>query len=95
MRVLLFLLAFFCAAPTAWAAHGITLYGDLKYKPGFTQFDYVNVDAPKGGTLKLSATATFDSMNPFILKGLAAPGISNYLYQTLMTPSVKPLPEST
>ncbi len=87
MRFVLFLLAFFCAAPTAWAAHGIALYGDLKYAPGFTQFDYVDVDAPKGGTLKLSATAAFDSMNPFILKGIAAPGIGNYLYQTLMTPS--------
>ena len=74
-------------APTAWAATGIALYGNLKYSENFRHFEYVNPDAPKGGTLKLSTTATFDSVNPFILKGLAAPGIAGFVYQTLMTPS--------
>ena len=79
----------FCIAAPALAApaHGIAQYGKLKYNPGFTHFDYVNPNAPKGGVMKLSAPATFDSMNPFILRGLAAPGVSNYIYQSLMTQS--------
>ncbi len=79
----------FCIAAPALAApaHGIAQYGKLKYNAGFTHFDYVNPNAPKGGVMKLSAPATFDSMNPFILRGLAAPGVSNYIYQSLMTQS--------
>ena len=72
---------------TAHAAHGIALWDDLKYQPGFAHFDYVNPDAPKGGTLKLSVSAAFDSVTPFILKGIGAPGVAGYVYQSLMTPS--------
>ncbi len=76
----------FCAA-TAHAAPGIALYGTPKYPAGFTHFNYTNPDAPKGGTLKLAITSNFDSLNPYILKGLAAPGLTNYVFQTLMVPS--------
>ena len=82
----LFLIASALALP-ARAAHGIALFGELKYKPGFTQFEYVNPKAPKGGEIKLSFTGGFDSLNPFILKGVAAPGVSGYVFQSLMTPS--------
>ncbi len=67
-------------------SHALSLYGDLKYGPDFTHFDYVNPDAPKGGTLKLSAIGTFDSTNPFILKGVPAAG-STMIYQTLLESS--------
>ena len=48
------------AATVAWAdgakpSHGISVFGDLKYPPGFTHFDYVNADAPKGGEFKLQS----------------------------------------
>jgi microcin C transport system substrate-binding protein len=86
-RISLLLLSLLSFAGVANAANGIALWGDLKYQPGFQHFDYVNPDAPKGGTLKLSTSAPFDSMNPFILKGVAAPGVSGYVYQSLMTPS--------
>ena len=90
MKVLLqyvsFLLALVASSP-AHAAHGVALWGELKYKHNFAHFDYVNPRAPKGGTLKLSYNASFDSTNPFILKGVAAPGIAGYVYQSLMTPS--------
>jgi len=66
--------------------HAISLYGTPKYPKGFHHFDYVNVHAPKGGTLKLASLTSFDSMNPYILKGLAAPGLSN-VYQSLMEAS--------
>ena len=52
----------------AWAAHGYALWGDLKYPDGFTHFDYVNPEAPKGGELRLVnnlRTSTFDKYNPF------------------------------
>ena len=57
----------------------------MKYGPGFDHFDYVNADAPKGGTLKMAAVGnSYDSFNPFIIKGVAAAGVSGYLYDTLM-----------
>ncbi|MEJ0010950.1 MAG: hypothetical protein WDN72_11120 [Alphaproteobacteria bacterium] len=92
MKVLLHFLVLPLVALTlqvcvAHADDSIAQYGAPKYKPGFTHFDYVNPDAPKGGTLKLSSTGSFDSVNPFILKGVAAPGIGNYVFQTLMQPS--------
>jgi microcin C transport system substrate-binding protein len=65
---------------------GIALYGDLKYKPGFTHFDYVNPDAPKGGAVKFNSIGTYDTFNPFTLKGVKAEGLG-YLFDTLMVAS--------
>jgi microcin C transport system substrate-binding protein len=64
-------------APAARPAHGLSIHGDLKYGPGFSHFDYVNPRASKGGSVTLSATGTFDNLNPFILKGVPAAGIGN------------------
>ena len=62
-----------CCALTAQAQHALTLYDDApKYPADFTHFDYVNPDAPKSGTLRLSGLNGFDSLNPFIPKGNAA-----------------------
>ncbi|MCX8506113.1 MAG: hypothetical protein ORN98_05820, partial [Alphaproteobacteria bacterium] len=47
----------------------LSLYGDVKYKPDFDHFDYVNPKAPKGGLVRMAGIGTFDSLNPFILKG--------------------------
>ena len=63
--------------------HGLSMYGDLKYAQDFTHFDYVNPDAPKGGALRLAAQGTFDNLNPYILKGVSAPGLS-LTFDTLM-----------
>src|SRR5881296_3872550 len=64
------------SAPGAGPAHGLSIHGDLKYGPGFTQFDYVNPRAPKGGSVTLPAIGTFDNLNPFILKGVPAAGLA-------------------
>lgn len=69
------------AAPDS--QHGIAMHGDLKYPPDFSHFDYVNPDAPKGGHFKESFIGTFDSLNPFIVKGTAAEG-TGLLYDSLM-----------
>ena len=62
--------------------HGIAMHGNPKYGPDFKNVDYVNPNAPKGGKVIFSSTGSFDTFNPFILKGTAAAGIDN-LYETL------------
>src|SRR3546814_18414204 len=59
-------------AQTIHKAHAIAMHGEPAYGPDFKHFDYVNPNAPKGGTLILSADGTFDTFNPFNAKGTAA-----------------------
>lgn len=66
--------------------HGIALHGTPKYPANFSAFSYVNPAAPKGGDIRLEAMGTFDSLNPFINKGIPAQGISN-IYDTLAVQS--------
>ncbi|MDJ0832676.1 MAG: extracellular solute-binding protein [Gammaproteobacteria bacterium] len=66
--------------------HGLAMHGDLKYPPGFTHFDYSNPNAPKGGKVNLSALGSFDSLNPFILKGRDANSLG-LVFDTLTTSS--------
>ena len=56
--------------------HGLSLFGELKYPPGFKHFDYVNPHAPKGGSVRLNAFGTFDNFNEVVagLKGTIAAG---------------------
>lgn len=65
-------------ATSAFAMHGVP-----KYEDGFKHFDYVNPDAPKGGKLVNEAMGTYDSFNPFILKGVKAAGVG-LIYDSLM-----------
>ena len=66
-------------------AHGFTLFGELKYGPDATHFDYVNPDAPKGGTYRFSFAASFDNLNPFIVAGNApVTSLPFIVYQSLM-----------
>lgn len=67
--------------------HGIAMHGAPKYPADFKHFDYVNPDATKGGELRLGAQGTFDSLNPFILRGSAA-GLSALIYDTLTVASL-------
>ena len=66
--------------------HGIAMHGDLKYPADFDHFDYTNPDAPKGGILKQWSLGTFDSFNPFIIKGTPEDNIG-MIYDSLMTKS--------
>lgn len=75
-------------APSGWAAGAQALGYDPKYPPGFGHFDYVNPDAPKGGELVLSSLGSFDTLNPFTLKGIGAAGLSELVFETLMAPSL-------
>ena len=51
-----------------------SLMGESKYGEDFKHYDYVNPDAPKGGTLNSVAAGTFDSFNPYIVRGSPAAG---------------------
>ncbi|WP_226343004.1 ABC transporter substrate-binding protein, partial [Pseudomonas putida] len=78
-----------CLSLPALAApqHALTLYDEPpKYPANFKHFDYVNPDAPKGGTFRQSSFGGFDSLNPFINKGVAAENIGS-IYDTLMRQS--------
>lgn len=70
---------------SAWQ-HGLSMYGDFKYAPNFKYFQYVNPNAPKGGIFKQAAIGSFDSLNPFIVKGNAAADI-NMIYDSLLKSS--------
>lgn len=67
--------------------YAIALHGTPKYPADFTHLDYVNPDAPKGGTLRVGAVGTFDSLNPFIVKGSPAAGL-NYMRSALVYESL-------
>ncbi|MFM0430313.1 extracellular solute-binding protein [Paraburkholderia aspalathi] len=72
------LVAGLLAAPEVQAVYAIAQYGEPKYPADFKHFDYVNPDAPKGGTLVLanpSRLTSFDKFNPFTLRGNSAPGV--------------------
>jgi microcin C transport system substrate-binding protein len=73
-------------------SHGISTFGDLKYGPDFVPA-YVNPDAPKGGEISESAFGTFDSVNPFTVKGNPAAG-SSLPYESLMTGTADTIGES-
>ena len=65
-------------------SHAIAMHGEPKYKNNFLNLDYVNPEAPKGGKVVYSSTGTYDTFNPFTLKGTAVAGIGN-LYESLTT----------
>jgi microcin C transport system substrate-binding protein len=78
----LFLLGIACSSQAA-PEHAITLYNEApKYPANFTHFDYANPDAPKGGIFRQAGFGGFDSLNPFINKGVPADDIG-LIYDTL------------
>jgi microcin C transport system substrate-binding protein len=76
------------AAEEVKPVHGVAMHGDVKYGPDFKHFDYVNPNAPKGGTLRLGIpSGTFDTLNPFTLRGVDAAGLGD-LFDTLTVASL-------
>jgi microcin C transport system substrate-binding protein len=68
--------------------HAFAAYGPPKYGPGFKHFDYVNPDAPKGGTLKLKnpdRRTSFDKYNPWTTRGNAPSGVLIWMVEGLAT----------
>lgn len=76
-----------CCAQAA-PQHALTLYNEApKYPANFQHFDFVNPDAPKGGTFRMAGFGSFDSLNPFISKGVPEQNIG-LIYDTLMAQSL-------
>ena len=81
LSVFLFLLPFKLAS--AEKVHGIAMHGTPKYSSNFTHLDYVNPNAPKGGTVKFGSYGSFDNLNRVAFKGSKAAGLG-YVNDTLM-----------
>ena len=71
-------------AAAAEPRHAIAMHGEPALGPDFKAFPYVNPDAPKGGTLVQGALGTFDSLNPLIVKGVAAISLRGYVVESLL-----------
>jgi microcin C transport system substrate-binding protein len=76
------------AGEPAWQ-HALSLFGEVKYPAGFTRFDYVNPEAPKGGMARQTLVGTFDNFNIAVagVKGSLASAVG-LVYESLMTPSL-------
>lgn len=86
--VRLLIIAALCAAPSAGASakpqHAIAMHGEPALPANFRRFDYVNPDAPKGGELRLGERGSFDSLNPFSVRGVAPRGVREWVFESLL-----------
>lgn len=80
----LFIICLITGSLEASAAPAVALGYQPRYSPGFQAFDYVNPQASKGGQLVLPALGSFDTFNPFTLKGDKENGINALTVETLM-----------
>jgi peptide/nickel transport system substrate-binding protein len=80
----LFALAVTATLAVAEPKHGIAMYGDPALPPDFVALPYANPDAPKGGRIVFGESGSFDSLNPFIVKGRAPAGLSALTVETLL-----------
>ena len=78
------ILGVLAAAAPSEAAHAIAMHGSPALPDGFASFPYANPDAPKGGRMVQGVLGTFDSLNPFIVQGLAVQAIRGYVVESLM-----------
>ncbi len=84
MRLIAFCTALLLATPAmAEPTYGLSLLGEPKLPADFTHFPDTNPDAPKGGSVALAAVGSFDSLNPFIIRGSPA-GAASRVWETLM-----------
>jgi peptide/nickel transport system substrate-binding protein len=72
------------AADAGEARHGIAMHGEPALPAGFTRLPYADPSARNGGRLVQGVLGTFDSLNPFIVKGIAPPSIRGYVVESLM-----------
>ncbi len=85
-----------CTAAVVWGmpspayaqpAPAIAMHGEPKYQLSFNNFDYADPNAKRGGKISFATVGTFDSLNPLIVKGVAALGIRKHVYESLMARS--------
>ncbi|MCW8932985.1 MAG: extracellular solute-binding protein [Gammaproteobacteria bacterium] len=86
--ILLIFSFFFFISKSAFSDYAIAYGYTPKYPKNFSNFDYVNPGAPKGGHLDLNGSRTFDRLNPYLLKGVSADGVDGLIFETLMEQSL-------
>ena len=89
MKIVLFLILTFFSQnllSKTNISHAISMHGEPKYKDNFLSVDYIDINSLKGGSIVRSSIGTYDSFNPFILKGTSAAGVG-ILFETLTTGS--------
>lgn len=84
LTILLLTLGLSVRGAGAEEAHAIAMYGKPALPADFSHMPYANPDAPKGRRLTWGILGTFDSLNPFIVKGLAVQPIRNYVVESLL-----------
>lgn len=93
VKILMILIVSLITTDHGWSqqkitiAHALAMTGTPKYAEDFKHLEYVNPKAPKGGDIKLGTVGTFDSLNPYIIRGVAATGIG-LIYDTLTDQSL-------
>jgi peptide/nickel transport system substrate-binding protein len=65
-------------------SHGIAMYGEPALPPDFVSLPYANPDAPKGGRIVFGESGGFDSLNPYIVNGIAPAGLTAHTVETLL-----------
>lgn len=83
--LVLAVLAIGCRPAGAEPVHAIAMHGAPMLAEGFSNFPYVNADAPQGGRLRLGMPGSFDSVNPLIVRGEKVAGVREYSVESLMT----------
>ena len=73
-----------CSPVLAVPQHGIAMRGEPALPPGFTHLPYADPNAPQGGALRQAIVGSFDSINPFIVRGQKAASIGTYVYESMM-----------
>lgn len=89
MRLLVSCMAWLMLSVPVYAEprHAIAMQGEPALPADYKHFPYVNPDAPKGGTLRVATTGSFDSVNPFIIRGQAVAGPRSLVFESLLTRS--------
>lgn len=72
------------SATAADLVHGIAMHGKPALPAGFSHFPYADPNAPKGGSVSVGELGSFDSLNPFIVRGVAANGVREWVYESLL-----------
>ncbi len=72
-------------ASEVYERNAISMHGEPILPPDFDNFQHVNINPVQGGTLKLASLGTYDSMNPFIVKGRSAYGIRSHIFESLLS----------
>lgn len=85
--LLIFILLFHstASAEEIITSNSISMHGKPDFENVTVKYPHVDLNANKGGKFKLASLGTFDSTNPFIVKGRSAYGIKDFVFESLLS----------